>query len=164
MKKSPNRKRTLSRLMAIQIFYQYDFVKRLKNLNEIKNDVLENYLLNQDEAIESYRDKVDEGFLSQLCDGAQMIIGDLDLAINKYLKDGWNLHKLDEVLIQILRLACFELKYFSDVPLKVVIDEYVDISASFFDSKKITFVNGILENLAKEFRLTEYNNIKNTND
>jgi hypothetical protein len=46
-----------------------------------------------------------------------------------------------------------------DVPLKVVIDEYVDIGASFFETKKVTFLNGILENLSRHYRSEEFEKV-----
>ena len=70
------------------------------------------------------------------------------------------MEKLDGVARQVLRLGAFELKFIKNIPLKVVIDEYVDIAASFFDSKKITFINATLENLAKKFRAEEFTKIK----
>ncbi len=55
--------------------------------------------------------------------------------------------KLDKIVLQILRLAIFELQMLKDIPPNVVIDEYVGITASFFDHKKVTFVNAVLDKL-----------------
>ena len=44
-----NHRRTLSRLMAIQIFYQYNFLEASRELDEIKDDVIENYALDFEE-------------------------------------------------------------------------------------------------------------------
>jgi N utilization substance protein B len=64
------------------------------------------------------------------------------------------------VLHQILRLAAFELKFLKDVPVKTVIGEYLEITASFFDEKKISFANGVLESVARKFRKEEFLKIK----
>jgi N utilization substance protein B len=53
-------------------------------------------------------------------------------------------------MLQILRLAAFEIKFLLDVPTKVVIDEYVGIAASFFDETKVTFVNAVIDGIAKK--------------
>ena len=150
-KKTANRKRSLSRLMAIQIFYQYNFLNQEKDIIEIKQDLIENYIIDCNEDSSSYIDKIDEDFLDNLITGITLN-NNLDNDIQEFLKDGFTLEKTDQVLQQILKLGTFELKFMLDIPYKVVIDEYVDITAAFFDEKRTTFVNGILESLAKKFR------------
>ncbi len=150
-KKTANRKRSLSRLMAIQIFYQYNFLNQEKDIIEIKQDLIENYIIDCNEDTSSYSDKIDEDFLDNLITGITLN-NNLDNDIQEFLKDGFTLEKTDQVLQQILKLGTFELKFMLDIPYKVVIDEYVDITAAFFDEKRTTFVNGILESLAKKFR------------
>jgi transcription antitermination protein NusB len=159
-KTSPNLKRTLSRLMAIQIFYQHNFFGDEKKLDEIKNDVIENYAIDCDDNLSSYREKIDEEFLNNLISGLKLNVEKIDEDISKLLQKGWEFNSLDDVAKEILRFGTFELKFMLDAPLKVIINEYVDIAASFFDSKKITFINGVLENLAKNLRETEYQSLK----
>lgn len=151
-KVNSGRRRSLSRLMAIQIFYQLDFLGDEKKLDEIKNDVIENYAINSEENISSYREKIDEEFLNNLISGLALNIEKIDAEISHLLQKGWEFENLDDVVKQILRFGAFELQFMLDTPLKVIINEYVDIAASFFDSKKVTFVNGLLENFAKKFR------------
>lgn len=144
-------RRTLSRLIAVQILYQKSFNQiDESNIGQIKNDVVENYLIDFNDEIESYREKIDENFLDNLLSGLPMVIDTIDEIIEKNLKKNWQIKDLDEILLQILRLAIFELKYIKNIPVKVVIDEYVSISASFFDEKKVTFVNATLDKIAKE--------------
>ncbi len=147
----------MSRLMAIQILYQYHFFNYEKDLEEIKQDVIENYAISSTEDITSYRDQIDEDFLNNLLSSITL---EIENEISPLLKDGFTLKKLDSVLYQILHLATFELKLIKGVPFKVIIDEYVDIAASFFDKKTVTFVNAILENLAKKFREKEFKKSK----
>jgi N utilization substance protein B len=156
-KNSPtNHKKSLSRLMAIQIFYQYDFLKRQEKLEQIKESLIENYALNFEENPCSYREKIDENFLNNLITGLDLDVEKIDDEISQFLKEGWSLEKLDDVARQILRLSAFELKFLNDIPAKVIIDEYVDIAASFFDLKRLSFFNATLENLAKKFRAAEF--------
>lgn len=152
-----NRRRTLSRLMAIQISYQYDFLEDEKELEEMKDDIIENYTLDSEEDTKSYRKEIDETFLNNLITGLTHHYDEIDGEIANFLKETWSLESLDDVLIQILRCGTFELKNFQDIPAKVIIDEYVDITASFFDDKKITFANAMLDGLAKHFRKEEFN-------
>ncbi len=155
-----NKKRSLSRLMAIQVLYQSEFLEDERELKEITEDIIENYALSFDEDISSYRKQIDRNFIDNVITGISLDSENINQEIKDLVKEGWSLETLDDVLIQILRCGCFELKFFKDIPLKVVIDEYVDIAASFFDDKKVTFANGILENLAKKLREDEYQQVK----
>ncbi len=145
-------KRSLARLMAVQILYQKDFNSSNQNLDKIKNDVIENYVLDCGDDISSYKNKIDEKFLENLLSGVSMVETNLDEKIINNLKAGWSLKALEEPILQILRCAIFELNYVKNVPAKVVLDEYVSIAASFFDSKKVTFVNAIIDKIAKDLK------------
>ncbi|MBP7710427.1 MAG: transcription antitermination factor NusB [Rickettsiales bacterium] len=156
-KRAPtNHKKTLSRLMAVQIFYQHEFFNRERKLEEIKEELIENYLLDSQRQTTSYRKEIDESFLNVLVTGLSLEIATIDAEISEFLKGDWSLDQLEDVTLQILRVAAFELKNLSDIPAKVVIGEYVDIAASFFDSKRLTFVNATLDALAKKFRTAEF--------
>lgn len=142
--KNKNRKRTLSRLIAVQVLYQYDYHLEKKSYEEIKKDLIENYILNSDDEISSYQDEIDAIFLDKLIAAPQMFV-EIDQELSAFLQKGWSLGSVDKVILQILRLAVFELQMLKDIPPKVVVDEYVGIAASFFDHKKVTFVNAILD-------------------
>lgn len=154
------RRRTLSRLIAIQIFYQFEFHEKKIPLAEIKNNVIDNYVLEQEDKISSYRKNIDLNLLETLLAGMDLGVEIIDHEISGFLKDDWNLNKLPDVMLYILRLGAFELKFMHDVPVKVVLGEYVDIAASFFENKKVTFVNATLESLAREYRSTELEKVK----
>ncbi len=154
------RKRTLSRLIAIQIFYQFEFHEEKISLEEIKNNVLDNYVLEQEENISSYRKKIDHNLLDSLLSAVSLGMDNIDEEIKSHLKDGWELPNLPDVMLYLLRLGAFELKYMIDVPVKVVLGEYVDIAAAFFENKKVTFVNATLEAIAKQNRAEELQQAK----
>jgi len=156
-----HRKRTISRLMAIQIFYQFDFFKGENHPNDLKNELIDNYILFEGDEVKSYRDKIDGALLENLINGMQLALTEIDLEVSAFLKKDPSLEKLSNVLVQILRFGAFELKFSKDIPLKVLINEYVDISACFFDKAKITLVNSMLENLAKKYREEEFLTVKN---
>lgn len=72
----------------------------------------------------------------------------LDEKIKQFLTKEEPLETLDLMILQILRTACAELELHKDLDKKIIINEYVDIAAEFFDSAYITFINGILDNIA----------------
>jgi N utilization substance protein B len=149
-RKIKSSKRSITRLIAIQIFYQYHFFTGEKKLDEIKLELLENYVLKASDDISSYQNQIDKTFLDSLIFGLEINQKLIDETIIKFLQDGWDLETIDDILLAILRLGVFELKFMEDIPTKVVIGEYVDIAASFFENKKITFVNAILDAISKQ--------------
>jgi N utilization substance protein B len=76
----------------------------------------------------------------------------LDRAIARHLSKGWRLERLDAVARAILRAGAAELEQRTDIPIAVVIDEYVEIAHSFFDGPEPGFVNATLDACAKDLR------------
>ncbi len=159
--KNLGRKRSLTRLIAIQILYQYNFFNAQnsggkKSIADVTNEIIDNYLLDQEETPSSYRQKIDLDFLNNLTLGIIPFLSEIDSDIAELLQKNWTLAKLPDVSLEIIRIAVFELRFMVEVPVKVVINEYVDIASSFYDEKKVTFVNSILDNLAKKYRQEEF--------
>ncbi len=63
--------------------------------------------------------------------------------------------RVDPVEASVLRLAAFELMYCPDVPYRVVINEALDLEHTFGATDAHKFVNGVLDKLAKRYRLEE---------
>jgi len=80
---------------------------------------------------------------------------ELDEKITASLAQDWTMERLGPVLRAILRSATFELLAGTDVPAKVVINEYVDLTHAFFEGNEPGFVNGVLDRLAHELRESE---------
>ena len=149
-------KRSVTRLIAIQTLYQYYFYEQKHDITTLKKELLDNYLLSEESNIEPYDDKIDTKLLQNLTAKIITLLPEIDHDINEFLQEQWDLEKLPDVLLQILRMANLELKLAKDTPVKVILSEYVDIAACFYDSQKVTFVNSILENLAKKNRPNEF--------
>lgn len=76
----------------------------------------------------------------------------LDPMIRHVLPDSWPLSRLDSTLRAILRAGTWELKKRKDVPIAVVVSEYIDIAKAFFYLEEPKLVNALLDRLAKELR------------
>jgi len=50
----------------------------------------------------------------------------------------------------LLAMATSELLYFPEIPVKVTINEYIDISKEYSTPKSKDFINGVLDKLMKE--------------
>ncbi len=81
----------------------------------------------------------------------------LDSTLITVLPPEWPLERLDSVMRAILRAGIFELIHMTEIPARVVIDEYVDIAHAFFGGKEPAMINGVLDHLAHEFRVGEFN-------
>lgn len=79
----------------------------------------------------------------------------LDRAIARHLSKGWRLERLDAVARAILRAGAAELEQRADIPVAVVIDEYVEIAKRFFDGPEPGFVNATLDACARDLRRAE---------
>jgi N utilization substance protein B len=80
----------------------------------------------------------------------------IDAALGEVLSKDWPLEKLDPVLRALLRAAGAELTTPHEPPMRVVINEYLDIAHGFFTGDEPKFANGVLEALARKFRADEF--------
>lgn len=94
----------------------------------------------------------DEVFFAELVRGVVAEQRRIDPAIARRLAQGWRLERLDATVRAILRAGAFELAHRPDVPVEVVINEYVDLARSFFEGPEPGFVNAALDGLARDVR------------
>ncbi len=94
----------------------------------------------------------DEAFFKDIIHGVLDRQVEIDRALTASLASGWTLGRVDSILRAMLRAAAFELKGRPDVPVKVVINEYVELAKDFFNEDEPAFVNAVLDRLAREER------------
>jgi len=73
---------------------------------------------------------------------------EIDRIIKNHLID-WDFNRLDKIDKQILRIGIYEIKY-TDTPFQIVIDEAIKLAKNFSEDKARSFINGILDRVAKE--------------
>ena len=146
------RKKDLSRLIAIQIFYQFEFYQGLIAIEEIKNQTIDNYLLNSEDDISSYRSKINEELIDNLLAITNQQVEPINQDIIKFLKHQNSFEQIPDLALDIIRFSAFELKFFHHYTQQAIINSYVNIMASFFSEKMVKFSNGIIENLASHYR------------
>ena len=64
----------------------------------------------------------------------------------------WQFTRLSPVDKSILRLAVYQLKFCSDIPPKVVINEAIELAKKFSTDKSPAFVNGVLDAILKKLK------------
>ena len=65
--------------------------------------------------------------------------------IDGALANDWTWKRIDRLVRSILLTGAYELVHRKDVPLRVVINEYVEIAHAFYDQREPTFVNSVLD-------------------
>ena len=90
-------------------------------------------------------------FATDLVKGVRDNLAEIDGLIQSH-STNWKLARMAAVDKNILRVAVFELKNRSDIPVKVTINEAVEIAKKFGSTESGAFVNGILDNIAHEIR------------
>ena len=69
--------------------------------------------------------------------------------INKYVSN-WDLDRLAKIDLVIINLALSELVNFKEIPIKVSLNEYIEISKDYSTEKSSLFINGILDKIVKD--------------
>ena len=64
----------------------------------------------------------------------------------------WEVDRIALMDILVMQLAITEILEFPEIPVKVTLNEYIEIAKFYCTSKSSTFVNGILDNIVKEIR------------
>ncbi len=91
----------------------------------------------------------DSEFVKKLAFTAWENIEKIDETIEKY-SVGWKINRISKVALAVLRLAVCEIRFFDDIPVKVSINEAVELCKKFASKGDYSFVNGILGSVSKE--------------
>lgn len=145
---SRSKSRSAARLAAVQASYQRSMESTpvAQLLHEFHQ-----HRLGATIEDEEYNDAEVE-FFDDLVSGSAAREAELDAAIAARLSTGWTLDRLDKPMRALLRVATYELLARRDVPVKTVINEYVDVADAFYDKREKGFVNGLLDSVAKDVR------------
>jgi len=139
---------SIARLVLVQSLYQMEIAGT--DVNEIV-DSLNNRIIfdsSEDKLINDINKSLFSNLINEIVE-KQITI---DNEIKKFLSDDWDFNRLDKILIAILRSAFYEIIFQTNTPYKVIIDEYVEISHSFFSGKEPNFTNAILDKLSEIHR------------
>ena len=75
--------------------------------------------------------------------------GEID-SFNKKFAHGWDIDRLVKIDKDILRISIAELLYIEGVPVKVVIDEALELAKKYSTDDSASFINGILGKVVDE--------------
>lgn len=144
--------RSAARLAAVQALYQMELTG--SGAEETVFEFTEHRFGREAET--GTAGEIDRDFFGQLVHGVPEHQDEIDAGITKVLSAEWRLTRIDSILRAILRAGAFELIAARDVPAKVVIDEYLDVSHAFFSGDEPSFINAALDRLAHRKRAAEF--------
>ena len=75
---------------------------------------------------------------------------EVDNIIQKYAKN-WDLGRLVKMDKDILRIAIVELLYMKDAPMKVIVDEALELAKKYSTDDSASFINGILAKVIVDY-------------
>lgn len=125
----------------------YKYLKKLfqkQSKKVIKTDNPEDLLLNKGEDYKEL-EKFGVDIFLKTVEYSEILEEKYDL----YLKN-WDANRLALVDTILLKMALCELLYFQEIPVKVSINEYIDISKKYSTPKSKEFINGILDKMMKD--------------
>ena len=136
-----SRKRSQARSHATQAVYQWQVTGQ--NVADIINDFLN----------EQNTAKFELDYFRDLVSGVPAQLTELDDALSPLLDRP--VEEVDLVERAILRLGAYELYKHPEVPYRVVINEFVELSKVYGADQGHKYVNGVLDKLARKFRQLE---------
>jgi len=98
-----------------------------------------------------YKDTEDQEFTTKLFRKA--ILNNLEnrKIIENYTKN-WDVDRVAIMDILIMQLALTELIEFPSIPVKVTLNEYIELAKYYSTNRSSTFINGVLDRITKDFR------------
>ena len=135
-----------TRKIAVQAVFQFFFSK------EDVNKILEQFCNYRIKEFKNYKKKYDTVFLKKIVIGVYHNEKKITKIIECNLSENWLIDRVDLTMKAIISLAIYELIIYENIPLQVIINEYVSIANQYLDKSNTGFINGILDNIAKNIR------------
>ncbi|MBI3738970.1 MAG: transcription antitermination factor NusB [Chloroflexi bacterium] len=127
--------RTRARCLALQALYEVDIANHPPA--DVLHERLEEFPLSEDLA----------EFARQIIFGVLPLTHELDQIISRYAPE-WPLDQIAAIDRNILRVACWEFAVNGETPVKVAINEAVELAKLYGSDSAPRFVNGVLGSLA----------------
>jgi transcription antitermination factor NusB len=118
----------------------------IKQLKAIKSSDDDNFTVPK-----LYRDNDDKDFVKDLF--RKTVLNETEFAkeyVNK--TPNWDSDRIAEIDTIILKMAICEFLKFPSIPVKVTLNEYLELAKEYSTPKSSIFINGILDNLVKELQ------------
>ena len=131
------------RQFAFQVLYALHFEKKPS-----RDFIRKTFLNFQEEPIKEGTSD-DQNFAWNLVQGVFDTNAELDATIARFSKN-WKLNRIAKIELTLLRLGVFEMMHAPEIPVRVAINEAIELAKEFGDDNSPNFVNGILDAVAKD--------------
>ncbi|TDT92521.1 MULTISPECIES: transcription antitermination factor NusB [Azorhizobium] len=145
-------RKSAARLAAVQALYQMDIAGT--PVNEILAE-FETHWLGREVEGDVYPE-ADRALFRTVVEGVLAQQRTIDPMVDEALTAGWPLRRVELVMRAALRAGAFELIGKPETPARVVIAEYVNVAAAFFEREETGMVNAVLDSLARKLRAEEF--------
>ncbi len=144
--------RSAARLAAVQALYQMEIAGT--DWQTVQRE-FEDHRLGAEIEGAQYRE-ADVDLFRDILEGVVARQAAIDQLTDRALVEKWPLGRIDATLSAVFRASGYELTARSDIPPKVSIGEYVDVTKAFFSAgKEAKFVTAVLDHMAHEVRAGE---------
>lgn len=99
--------------------------------------------------IENENAKDEEEYIKEVLNGICDNLEEIDNIILSKLKN-WSISRVAKIDLAILRLAIYEIKYMTDIPVKVTANEAVELAKTYGNPDSKSFVNGVIAKVISE--------------
>jgi len=134
-------RRRQARELAFRAAYQADVTG--DPINRCLEEILED--------LEQAADTETKEFASSLVSALALHQPEIDSVVSRIAKN-WSLSRMAATDRSVIRLAAAELLYHAEVPVRVTLDEAIEIAKKYGMETSGAFVNGILDRLAHDVR------------
>lgn len=97
-----------------------------------------------------YKDKDDEDFVSDLFKKTMLHQHTFEEDIAEKTPN-WEKERIAEIDMILIKMAITEFLYFASIPVRVTINEYIEIAKDYSTQKSGYFINGVLDKLSKDY-------------
>ena len=95
------------------------------------------------------RDIEDSSYIRAVLDGVREHRPELDALIDAH-SNGWKKNRLSGVARAAILLAAYEMLYMPDVPVRVSLNEAIELMKKYDEDKARVFVNGVLNAISRD--------------
>jgi transcription antitermination protein NusB len=149
---SKSQQRSAARLAAVQALYQMEVSG--KGIVDVLAEFESHWIGREIEGVTFNPSDLD--FFRDVLGGVVREQRAVDPRVDTALAEGWPLKRIEAVLRAIMRGGVYELLFRKDVPVRVVINEYVEIAHGFYSEDEPGLVNAVLDRIAHEVRAAEF--------
>jgi len=119
-----------------------DILKQLKSLDidKIKKNFFPIHNLKSDEVLFGI------DIISKVISDRESLEGEI-----KGKTPNWESDRITDIDFILIKMAISEFLYFKEIPVRVTINEYIEIAKDYSTPKSNIFINGVLDNISKDF-------------